>query len=108
MRAAQPSTNSITPQDSSKVHKAHSARRLASRLTGLETAADLAHGLAQSLLILDQRQPQVAFTSVAEAAARTDRHLGFLQQLHREIDRAHLLSPFFGVARPDEHACFRR
>ena len=47
---------------------------------GTQAATDLAHRLAQPLLVLDEGKAQVTFAGLAEAAARTDRHFRFLEQ----------------------------
>src|SRR5438067_424796 len=68
-----------------------------------KASADLSHRLAQTLLILDQSQSQVALAGLAEASAGADRDLGFLQQFHREVHRAHPRPPRLRITRPHEH-----
>src|SRR5437588_511000 len=74
---------------------------------GTQAATNLAHRLAQPLLVLDEGKAQVAFPGLAEAAARTDGYLRFFEQLHGEVDRPHPLAPLRRIARPDEHARLR-
>ena len=45
----------------------------------VQATANLPHGLAESMFVLNQRQPQVAFSSGTEAAAGTDRHVPFFE-----------------------------
>src|SRR5207253_75747 len=69
----------------------------ARRLLAPQAAADLADRLAEPVLVLHQRQPQVALAGVAEAAAGADSHLRLFEQLHGEVDRAHPLAPLMVV-----------
>src|SRR3954449_13378875 len=82
------------------------ARRLtlADGVFHLEAAADLADGLAEPLLVLDQGEAEVALAHLAEAPAGADGDLGLLEQFHGEVDRAHARAPGLGDRRPDEHA----
>src|SRR5207237_2141332 len=59
------------------------------------------------MLIFHQGQAQISFAGLAEAAAGTDRHFGFFNQFHGEIDGAHALTPFQWITRPDKHTGFR-
>ena len=51
-------------------------------------AADVAGGLADALLVLDQRDAHVAFAALAEAGAGRDRDLRLLDQERGELDAA--------------------
>src|SRR5215470_12420083 len=65
-------------------------------------AADVAGGLADALLVLDQRDADKAFPVLAEADPRRHRHLGLLHQQLREFQAAHRLK-HVGQRRPGEH-----
>ena len=69
-----------------------SAGRLAGSGRGrfdFHAAANLADRLAEPVRVLDDRQAEIAFAVFAEAAAGADGHARFVEQLHREVDRAH-------------------
>src|SRR5437879_3338868 len=55
---------------------------------GFKKAPDVAGGLADALLVLDQRDADISFAVFAEADAGRDRDLGLLDQEGREFDRA--------------------
>src|ERR671937_190362 len=56
--------------------------------TGFKKAADIARGLADALLVLDQRNPYVSFAKFAEPAAGRHRDLGLFDQERSELDAA--------------------
>ena len=47
---------------------------------GFKKAADVAGGLTDALLVLDQRDADIALTPLAEAGARGNRNLGLFDQ----------------------------
>ena len=51
-------------------------------------AADVARGLPDALLVLDQRDADKALAALAEAGARRHRDLGLLHQQLGEFDAA--------------------
>ena len=55
---------------------------------GFKKAPDVAGGLADALLVLDQRDAHEALAVLAEADAGRDRDLGLLDQQRRELDAA--------------------
>src|SRR3954469_10271253 len=75
--------------------------------SGLEEAADIARGLADALLVFDQRDAHVALAALAEARARRHCDLGLLDQQFRKLDAAERLERL-GDRRPGEHRRFRR
>src|SRR5690606_25557999 len=68
-----------------------------------EEALDVAHRLADAVLVLDQRHAQITLAVFAEADAGRDRDLGFLKQQLRELERAELLE-LRRYGNPREHA----
>src|SRR5438094_4986105 len=70
---------------------------------GAQAPADLADGLVEALRVLDEGEAEKSLARLAEAATRTDDHIGLLQQFHGEVDRAELRPPGLGHRRPDEH-----
>ena len=52
-----------------------------------ERALDLADGLLEALLVLDQGYPKIPLAVLAESAPRRDGDLGFLQAFHRAADQ---------------------
>src|SRR4029453_10821709 len=75
--------------------------------TRRERAADAAHGLPRSMLVLDERHPDEVVAVLSEADPRRHRHLRLLQQELRELDGAHRL-PRIRDLGPDEHRRPRR
>src|SRR5262249_23333947 len=73
----------------------------------LEEAADVARGLADALLVLNQRDADEAFAVLAEPHAGRDRDLRLLHQELRELDAAKRLERL-RYRRPGEHRCARR
>ena len=53
---------------------------------GLKKPAQVAGGLPDTLLVLDQRDPHEALPVLAEADARRDREFGLLDEQRREFD----------------------
>ena len=53
-----------------------------------EEFPDIARGLADALLVLDQRDAHMAFAVFAEARPRRHRDAGFFDQQRREFDTA--------------------
>ena len=81
-----------TSRRSARARPHWSSRRAgAQRL--LEHAADAAHGLADPLLVLDEREADVALAAGAEALAGADRHLRLPGEHGRERERAALATP---------------
>src|SRR5215470_3826427 len=70
--------------------------------TSFKKAANVAGGLANALLVLDQRDANEAFAALAEAGPRRHRHFGLLDQKLRELDAAERLERL-GDRRPGEH-----
>src|SRR5437867_2176871 len=86
-----------------------SLARLTIRLLPVRSAAQLlepAQRLADPLLVLDEREPHVAFAVFAEADARRYRHLGLLNQELGELERAEAAEGV-GDRRPHEHRALR-
>src|SRR5262249_22149081 len=75
--------------------------------TGFKKAADIARGLADALLVLDQRDAYVSFAKFAEPAAGRHRDLGLFDQERSELDAAEGLERL-GNRRPGEHRGARR
>src|SRR5262249_59343169 len=67
-----------------------------------ERAADAADGLADALLVLDEREAHEALTAGAEADAGRDSDLCLRHEHLGELEAAHLLVGL-GDRRPDEH-----
>ena len=70
----------------------------------LNEAADVADGLAQALLVLDQRDAHIAFAVFAKGPARGDGDFGVLHQIDRVVDGAPSGQMLVGDTGPDEHA----
>src|SRR5882724_7514683 len=70
-------------------------------------APDIAGGLPDALLVLDQGDPHVAFAIFAETDARRDRHPGLLDQQGGEFDAADR-PEWLRQRRPGEHGGARR
>ena len=82
--------------------------RLGARGLGVEAGqrpAQIAHRLTDALLVLDQREADVALATGTETDARGERHVGFLHQHRSELDRAHV-AVFGRDRRPREHRAF--
>src|SRR5690242_18815807 len=73
----------------------------------VQEAADIAGGLADALLVLDQRDAHEAFAALAEAGAGRDRDLGLFDEQLGELDRAHFAERL-GDRGPREHRGARR
>src|SRR5665213_803180 len=69
---------------------------------GLQEAADIARGLADALLVLDQRDANEPFAIFAETDAGRDREFGLLHQQRREFHAADALERLRD-RRPSEH-----
>ncbi len=54
-----------------------------------QKTTDVARGLPDALLILDQRDANILVAMLAEADARRNGHIGLLDQKFGEFDRAH-------------------
>ena len=80
---------------------------LGSRALDREEALDVAGGLADAVLVLDQRDAHVVVAVLAEADARRDRDVGVLDQQLGELQRAELAERL-GDRRPGEHRGRRR
>ena len=74
---------------------------------GFKETADVARGLADALLVLDQRDAHIAVAVLAEADARRHRDLGLLDQQLGEFDAAERLERLRD-RRPGEHRGARR
>src|SRR5688500_18720057 len=62
----------------------------------VQAARDLSHRLAQTVLVFDQRQPQVALAGGSKSHAGTDRHVPLFEQHHGEVERFHFAGPWLG------------
>ena len=65
---------------------------------GVQEAADVARRLADALLVLDQRDADIALAMLAEADARRHRHVGLLQQQLGELQAAQMRHSAAGSA----------
>ena len=74
---------------------------------GVEEAADIACGLADTLFVFDQRDAHIALAVFAEADAGRDRDVGLLDQQLRELDAAEA-GERFRDRRPGKHRGPRR
>src|SRR5439155_20341133 len=85
----------------------HGRRGFSSTVALFQKALDAARRLPDALLVLDEGNAHIAFALIAEADARTDRHLRFGKQPLREFQRPHR-AELFGNRSPGEHAGLRR
>src|SRR5271155_6011050 len=69
---------------------------------GLEEAPDAARGLADALLVLDQREAHVIVAVLAKSDARRDRDVGLLDQKLRELEATEMAEAL-GHRSPGEH-----
>src|SRR6185436_17679724 len=69
-----------------------------------EKTADIARGLANTLLVFHQRDANKAFAVFAEANARRDRYVGLLHQQLGKFDAAELFERL-RYRRPGKHRC---
>src|SRR3954467_12316414 len=72
-----------------------------------ERLAEVAGGLVDALLVLDEREADVAVATRTEADAGRQRDLGLTYEERRELDRAHL-AVGLGDRRPGEHRALGR